>query len=198
MTETSDDALLARQAGLQAEADLVLEDLDLLRVLGTVGRPIRTGSSVLGLMVRRDIDVTSLCPTLDPGALLDAIHPFVTHPRVHRLAFRNDTGHWNTGTAYPDGLYWRIGYRTDALEDWDLDLWFLREGTTQFDLRHIESLPPRLTRDARVAILRIKEAWARLPAYGSEVHGYDIYEAVLDHGVETPEGFGAYLEQRRG
>ena len=148
-------------------------------------------------MVARDIDVTTLCPTLDPIALLDTVRPFFTHPRVDRLAFRDDTGHWNIHPVYPDGLYWKLGYRTDASADWSLDLWFLREGTTQYDLQHIESLPPRSTRDARVAILRIKEAWARLPAYGSEVHGYDIYEAVLDHGVATPDEFAAYLERRR-
>jgi hypothetical protein len=197
VTRTADDALLARQAALQAEADDVLADLDLLHVLGALGRPVRTGSSVLGLMVGRDIDVTTLCPTLDRVALFDAMRAFVIHPRVHRLAFRNDTGHWNIDPAYPDGLYWRVGYRADSMADWSLDLWFLREGTTQFDLRHIESLPPRLTREARVAILGIKEAWARLPAYGSEVHGYDIYDAVLDHGVATPEEFGAYLKERR-
>jgi hypothetical protein len=197
MTDPADDVLLARQAALQAEATEVLADLGLFRVLGALGRPIQTGSSVLGLMVRRDIDVTSLCPRLDPVALLDTMRSFVAHPRVFRLAFRNDTGRWNTDPAYPDGLYWKIGYRTDAMEDWDLDLWFLREGTTQFDLQHIESLPPRLTRDARLAILRIKETWGRLPAYGSEVRGYDIYEAVLDHGVTTPEEFGSYLKERR-
>lgn len=119
------------------------------------------------------------------------------HPRVHRLNFRNDTGRWRTEPQYPDGLYWSVKYRTDAGDDWNLDLWFLLEGTTQFDLQHIESLPARLTPSARLAILRIKEAWYRLPAYGSQVHSYDIYEAVLDHGVSSPEEFESWLNDRR-
>jgi hypothetical protein len=33
-----------------------------------------------------------------------------------------------------------------------------------------------------------------LPAYGSQVRGYDIYAAVLDHGVTSPEAFESYLD----
>jgi len=39
------------------------------------------------------------------------------------------------------------------------------------------------------AILRIKEAWADRPEYGSIVRSFDIYSAVLDSGVRTPDGF---------
>jgi hypothetical protein len=192
----ADEALLARQAALQAEAETVLADLDLLRVLRTIGRPVRTGSSVLGLMVARDIDVTSLCPSLNPIPIFEAMRSLVPHPRVVRLAFRNDTGRWNVNPDYPDGVYWGVTYRSDANDVWNLDLWFLLEGTTQFDLLHVESLPRRLTREARLAVLRIKEAMHGLPAYGSEVHGYDVYAAVLDHGVTTPDEFQAFLAQR--
>lgn len=195
-THVSDDRLIAKQDALQAEAASVLADLDLFRLLGHVGRPVQTGSSVLGLLVRRDIDVTTLCPVLEPFAIFDVARPLVSHSRVNRLSFRNDTGRWNTDPAYPDGLYWMLRYRTDAGEEWNLDLWFLLEGTTQFDLQHIESLPPRLTREARLAILRIKSAWHGVPADGSQVRSYDIYEAVLDHGVTTPNEFRAYLRER--
>ena len=195
-TGTADELMLARQDALQAEASAVIADLDLFRLLRTVGRPVQTGSSVLGLMVGRDIDVTSLCPSLEPIPIFDTVRSLTTHPRVHRLNFRNDTGRWNTDPQYPDGLYWTVKYRTDANDDWNLDLWFLIEGTTQFDLQHIESMPPRLTPEARLAILRIKEAWHGLPAYGSQVRSYDIYEAVLDHGVTSPEEFDSYLNDR--
>ncbi|MDP9481676.1 MAG: hypothetical protein M3P84_00455 [Chloroflexota bacterium] len=200
----ANERLIARQDALQAEATAVLADLDLIRVLGAVGRPIQTGSSVLGLMVRPDIDVTTLCPVLEPAAMFEAVRPLVSHPRVHRLSFRNDTGRWNTDPAYPDGLYWMLAYRTEAgvdsnvnaNPDWNLDLWFLREGTTQFDLQHIVSMPPRLSREARLAIMRIKGAWQARPAEGARVRSYEIYEAVLDHGVTSPEEFSAYLRER--
>jgi hypothetical protein len=190
------EALFARQAERQEAALAVLADLDLLARLGEIGRPVVTGSLALGLMVRPDIDVTTLCPTLDPGPIFDAVRPLVLHPRVHRLAFRNDTGRWNTDPDYPDGLYWTVRYRSDDGEDWNLDLWFLPAGTTQFDLQHLEALPPRLTPETRVAILDIKEAWRDRASYGATVRGYDVYAAVLDHGIRTPDAFAAHLRER--
>lgn len=194
----ADADLLARQVALQTEADAVLDDLGLIARLGVVGRPVRTGSSVLGLMVQRDIDVTVLCPSLDSAAVFAIGGAFASHPNVQRLRFRNDTGRWNMDPDYPDGLYWAVDYRTETGQAWNLDLWFLLEGTTQFDLEHVISLPPRLTPEARMAILRIKDAWNDHPGYGSDIHGYDIYEAVLDHGVRTPDSFETYLRERLG
>ena len=93
-----------------------------------------------------------------------------------------------TDPAYPDGLYWSVGYVADRGAAWILDLWFIREGTTQFDLEHLEALPPRLTPETRLAILRIKTAVAD-PAWTTPVRSYEIYEAVLDHGIRTAEAF---------
>jgi hypothetical protein len=117
--------LLEQQTALQQQAALVLEDLGLLSLLENVGRPVQVGSVALGLMVARDIDVTTLC--------------------------------------------------------------------RQFDLDHLESLAPRLTDENRLAILTIKDAWHGHPDYSS----YAIYAAALDHGVRTPDEFGAYLKRGR-
>ena len=46
------DPLLERQRALQEEAAAVLDDLELLPLLRTVGDPIKVGSMALGLMVR--------------------------------------------------------------------------------------------------------------------------------------------------
>jgi hypothetical protein len=193
----TDDAVLARGAARRAAARAVLADLDLFTVLGAAGRPVLTGSCALGVMVRQDVDVTTLCPSLDVGAVFAAGRALAAHPRVHHLSFRNDTGRWNVDPAYPDGLYLGVRYRSDAGDDWNLDLWFLREGTTQFDLEHLRTILPRLDRETRAAIVRIKEALAASPTYGTDVHGYDVCAAVLEGGVRTPEGFDAWMRERR-
>jgi hypothetical protein len=193
--QLTDDTILAQQLELQAEADAVVADLGLMPLLGRLGRPVRTGSSALGLMVDRDIDITTLCPELDPNASFLASRPLIAHPRVRELLFRNDTGRWNTDPDYPDGLYWRVGYVADDGTPWNLDLWFLREGTTQFDLQHIASLPDRLTNEHRIAILRIKRALAedRPP---EPIASFEIYAAVLDGGVTSVEGFLGWRTDR--
>jgi hypothetical protein len=194
----TDDDLLERQAALQARADEVARDLDVMALAGIVGRPTRTGSSALGLMVRRDIDITTV-GDLDVERIFALGQRLATHPRVWRITFRNDTGTWNKEKArYPDGLYWLVEYVDEAGDPWTLDLWFLAEGTTQFDLEHMKSLPQRLTPDARAAILRIKvdrQAHAA-PAAKPPMPSYEIYEAVLDHGVRTPAEFERYIAER--
>jgi hypothetical protein len=194
-SDSGDDELLAAQDAIQAEAAAVLTDLDLLEQIRRVGDPVRTGSSVLGLMVARDIDVTTLCPSLELQPIFDVGRALAGHPRVRRISFRNETGRWNTSPDYPDGLYWLVEYVTEVDVTWTLDLWFLLEGHTQFDLEHIQTIPPRLTREARLAILRIKHARRGIPA-AERGPSYRIYEAVLDHGVRTADDFTRHLEDR--
>ena len=185
--------LLERQQALQEEAAAVLDDLDLLPLLQSVGRPVQVGSVALGLMVAPDIDLTILCRELDADALFNAIGPLAGHPRVRELHYRNDTEHWNTDADYPDGVYWGLRYRSEAGVEWNLDLWFIQQDSRQFDLDHLEVLPPRLTPEKRIAILEIKEACLGRPWYSS----YGIYTAVLDHGVRTPAQFREHVEGSR-
>lgn len=187
------DALFERQQALQNEAAAVLDDLSLLPLLQRVGRPVQVGSVAHGLMVARDVDLTILCPELDVTRIFEAIQPLAAHPRVRELRFRNDTGRWNVDPDYPDGVYWGPRFRSEAGDDWNLDLWFIHEDSRQFDLDHLESVPPRLTPETRLAILQIKEDCLGRPWYSS----YGITTAVLDHGVRTPEAFRAHVEGAR-
>jgi hypothetical protein len=59
-----------------------------------------------------------------------------------------------------------------------------------------EELRDRITAEQRRAVLRIKDVWHRLPAYPDRVGGLEIYTAVLDHAVRTPEQFAAWFAER--
>jgi hypothetical protein len=194
-----DDELFRRQRLLQGEAEAVLDDLDLVAGLETLGDPIRTGSSALGVMVKPDIDITTACAQLDLAAF-DAVTQLATrlarHERVWQVTFRDDTGSWNAEPdEYPDGLFLQLRYRSVRPRDWSLDLWFVDEPQRQPDLAHLRTLLPRLTDETREAILRIKEEWTPRPEYGRTVNGTLIYEAVLDGGVRTLPDFAEWLER---
>jgi hypothetical protein len=60
-----------------------------------------------------------------------------------------------------------------------------------------EDLRERITAEQRGAVLRIKDVWHRRPEYPDQVGGLDIYTAVLDHGVRTPQQFAAWLAGQR-
>ncbi len=143
-------------------------------------------------MVRPDIDITVCCPVLDAGTVADVIElgaRLARHARVRRVLYRDDTGSWNQEPdAYPDGLYLGLGFRSAAGRDWTSDIWFVDQPERQPDLAHLRTLPPRLTEQARVSILRIKHV--------RSAGGASVYEAVLDGGVRTPEEFDAWAAAR--
>ncbi|GAA4970403.1 hypothetical protein [Kineococcus glutinatus] len=187
------------QEALQAEADQVVEDLGLPALLGRIGQPHRVGSSRLGLMVWRDIDVTVVCDDLTAAsaAVVDAAAHLGARPDVREVLFRKETGRFNLHPArYPDGLYLRLDHAAPGRPGWRLDIWFVDEPDRQPDLAHVRSLPARLTPQARDAILLVKHAWAGRDGYGTTVTSHDVYTAVLDDGVTDVQGFTDWLGAR--
>ena len=191
-----DDELVRRQDALQAEAAEVLADLRLMDAFSTVGQPVQDGSSAYGLMVWRDIDMSVACPRLSPAAVFAAAAPLAAHPRVQRLLFRNETGGFNSLPDEPEAIYWGIRYVTDAGEEWTLDVWFFTEGESWPSRTRLETLPPQLTAETRLAILTLKDRWRGEPEFHATVLSVDVYDAVLEHGVRAPEEFERYLRQR--
>jgi hypothetical protein len=147
-------------------------------------------------MVHRDLDITVVCPDLPVKDVARIGATLAGHRKVRQVLFRNDTGQWNVGPRYPDGLYLGVHYRSAGGNDWTIDVWFVDEPDRQPDLAHLRTLPPRLTPDARAVILRIKDVWCTHPTYGSSVHGVDIYTAVLDDNVRTVDEFDAWVRNR--
>ncbi|MEV0696859.1 hypothetical protein AB0I53_02920 [Saccharopolyspora sp. NPDC050389] len=189
--------LLERQESISSEAHQVAAELDLMAILGAVGEPVRVGSSALGVMVRRDLDVTVVCRELDRAAHLAVARigaDLAVLERVREVRFRDDTGMWNTDPRYPDGLYLGVSYRALDGADWTLDIWFVDRPDRQPDLEHLRTLAPRLDDDHRALVLAIKEELASRPADG--VASYEVYRAVLDHGVTTAAEFDSWREDQ--
>ncbi|MBW6421539.1 hypothetical protein KX729_08805 [Rhizobium sp. XQZ8] len=193
--------ILERQAALQAQADTIVEKLDLPRLLGLAGKPVRVGSSTLGLMVLRDIDITTICDRLDASTrrtIAEIASELMLDQRIGAVRYRNDTGAWNVEPhAYPDGLYLAVTYRSERDEDWNLDLWFVDQPARQPDIAHLKTLAPRLTDDIRRTILAIKaELAANTPKGSRPASSALVYEAVLDGSVSSIAGFEAWLTGR--
>jgi len=189
------EALLERQDALQVEAERLVEQLALTEMLQRAGRVERLGSSVSGLMVWRDLDFGVSCGRLSPERAWETIMPLAVHPRTTRLEYRNEIGRLAPPELRGCGRYYFVvRHETDANEEWkvDVSLWSPESPPGL----HAVELRRRLTPETRLAILWIKDAWHRLPSYPDLVSGMDIYDAVLQHGVRTPEQFASYLRQR--
>lgn len=192
----SENELLSQQKALQAEASELVDELRLNEILCQAGEPIRVGSSALGLMVWRDLDMTVTCSRLDTNITAQIASQLMLHAGVRELKFMNDAGAFNTDATYPDGLYIGVKYKSRLGMEWKIDIWFVDEPERQPDLIHLKTMPERLTLERREAILRIKKLWAGHEEYGKTVRSYDIYTAVLYDDVKTPEQFQGWLGRR--
>ena len=189
--------LLRRQALLQAEAQQVIAELDLMTRLSRTGKPEQIGSSVSGLMVWRDLDFNILCPHPDPDLIFETMRPLMIHPRVIKLHYHNDTGRYAPSELQGDERYYFVVYyKSEAGHEWKIDLSFWLSDAPRNQLAYLEYLARQLTDETKLAILWIKDVWSHLPTYPYQVGGTDIYDAVLEHRVRTPEQFRAYLLER--
>jgi hypothetical protein len=193
-TPASDQDLLARQAALQAEATQVLAELDLDRLFGDVGPVLVVGSYLSGLMCWRDLDICLLAGVdCSPSDVLELLKRVVELPGFVRLTYRDERGErCPTGEARDERYHvpfdLDIGHGRWCI---DLSVW-LRDLHGHVADWHMQ-LRDSITDQQRLAVLRIKDVWHRLPTYPDEVSGWEIYTAVLDEGVRTPEQFAGWL-----
>jgi hypothetical protein len=177
--------LASRQAALQAEAREVLASLAPLGPLSP------TGSFISGLMVWKELDVMRLThPAFTPHDVLDLLRRALDRTGVTGFHYADERGPRSPTGEQRDERY----HVVLAMRDWriDLSLW-LYDDHAHVTAFH-ETLRDRLTAEQRQIILQIKDVWHRRPEYPDEVSGFEIYTAVLDHGVRTPEEFAAWLD----
>ena len=154
----------------------------------------------MGLMVRRDVDITIVCPELD-ATLLEAFTGVAARlmrntAAVESVRFRNDSDTWNKEPErYPDGLYLGLTVRAASKALWTFDIWAVDQPARQPDLAHLETLLPRLTDAHRRTILAIKHVLAQRPQHPPSAL---VYEAVVDDGIRTLEEFDAWQRIRAG
>ena len=193
----TDEQLWARQLALQGEAREILAELDLSSRFADVGPVLVTGSFVSGLMAWRDLDVMVLsAPDFSPRDVLGLIARFIEMPGVVSFEYRDERGVRSpTGQRRDERYHLPIMWRRGDV-DWriDLTLWLhdLHQNLTDWH----ERLRERITVEQRAAVLRIKDIWHRSPNYPDQISGMEIYMAVTEDGVRSPEEFVDWLTAR--
>jgi hypothetical protein len=194
LSPAPDEELNIRQAALQAEAADVLASLDLAAVVADIGPMLLTGSYVSGLMCWPDLDImVHVGAGFSPRDVLRLLRNIVERPGVVGFDYRDERGERSpTGTARDERYHVPIALsRDDRMWRVDLTLW-LNDPHLNLTAWH-ENLRDTVTAEQRGAILRIKDVWHRSPNYPDQIGGTEIYTAVLDDGVRTPEEFGTWL-----
>ena len=195
---SSDDDLLARQSALQAEAREVLAELKLAALVADIGPMLLAGSFVSGLMCWREIDVMVLAGAdFSPQDVLRLLHRIVGLPVVTSLEYHDERGPRCPTGQMRDERY-HVPFTVDrAGQTWRIDLTLWLHDAHLNVTRWHEELRETITAGQRSAVLRIKDVWYRRPDYPDQVGGLDIYTAVINGGVRTPDQFAAWLAIRR-
>ena len=190
------EQLLQRQNMLQNEAQTIIKELHLVSLLSSAGTVRVHGSSVLGLMTWRDIDLSVSSPGLSIERVYEVITPLLIHPRVKQVRYLNESGTFNpTSLPHDERYFFMVLYDSGAETDWKIDISFWLAESTRPEPIH-DMVEQKLTPETRLAILHIKDVWWKQSSYRREVSSIDIYDAVLQHGVRTLDEFDQYLIER--
>ena len=186
--------LLEQQDNLQKEANLLIEKLELKSILNNIGIMSVVGSLELGLMTWRDIDIEVFVETLDRNSISEVVKQLL-NKTVNRIDFTFIDNKNEYLPAMPLGLYLGIKYKITKDIVWKIDTWFV-SGTHSEGFKQIAELKSKLTDEFKLIILNIKNQIADNPKYKKEVMRVDIYDAVLNHKIESMEEFNNYLKKR--
>jgi hypothetical protein len=190
----NDEELATRQSALHAEGTALLDELDQSKVVSDIGPMALAGSYVSHLMCWRDLDVMLLVGAgYSPRDVLKLISRLMELPGAVGFDYRDERAHRSPTGEVRDERYHVPFLLERAAGTWrlDLTLWLhdLHRNITAWH----EALRDSITDEQRAAVLRIKDVWFRLPSYPDRIGGFEIYTAVIDDGVRTPEQFSGWL-----
>jgi hypothetical protein len=178
--------VLQRAQARRLTAERVLAELALFAKWSVFGRPVLVGAAAYDLVVAPDIDMEIYCPTLRIEHGFAVISQCALHPGVTKARFANEL------SGRDKALYWQLRYR-DGDTEWKIDMW---SAPTDYDLprseHFVEPMRAALTPETRRAILELKEA--RSADATLACLSIDLYRAVLEDGIRTPDRLRLWLQ----
>ncbi len=179
---------LERADKLRMEADLVLKQIRLEKILFPYSKMFPTGSYFLDVMAYPDIDLYIMKVSLEQ--LFEIGSQIAACDLVTQMVFERS----DDPIHLPDGLYLktRVKYG-DWGRPWKIDLWSLTEKVVLRkidDMRHFQQkMTPELREQIICYKLSVFTPQKRTPMYS----GYYIYKAFLDEGLSDFESVNRYL-----
>lgn len=180
---------------IRHEADEILHQKGLLSLLKKYGTPHIAGSYVLQLMTWRDLDIYLEADEIVETSFFRLGGQIASTLCPVKMHFRNELIAQSEGL--PRGLYWGVYLGDERKGDWKIDIWALDGDQCQMAIDYGTDLARRLTPETRLSILDIKSQCWQDPNYRRSFTSQDIYQAVLEEGVTSMNGFEAFLRGQR-
>ena len=190
------DALEKLNVSLKAEADILLHEHGLLKILEKYGDPFITGSCALGLMLRRDLDVNLGTDNMTEATFFQMGGEIATALKPARITYQNEFVLRHP--RLPMGFYFGVsmGKIPDA-ETWNIDIWAMDTQQLNKYKQELSSLKSAIDTQRRTLILEIKSKSLANPEYQHKFFSYDVYRAVIDKNVKSADEFFEWVKENR-
>jgi len=168
---------------LKREADKIIKELDLLRLLSTYGEARIVGSIALDLIVKLDIDIHLLVDNPNVLEVANGIfNSLLTYENVPEVRITKISGH---------SIKIGVDKYPSNSGDWSIDI-LVTNNPSATAFASVECLRVSLTPEQRETILALKRHYY---AEGKLRDGmsYRIYKAVIERGVRTIDEFEGQL-----
>ena len=181
---------------LISEANTILYDYGLLEILEKYGNSIIHGSYALNLMTWRDLDIYLETDEITVKTFFNLGVDIATKLKPHRIHYRNEL--IGETPNLPKGLYWGIYTKVAFLELWKIDIWAMDSKQLTHYREKFQALKSKITKNKRLAILKIKSNFCNHPEYRKKFNSLDIYTSILQDNISTEKEFETWLKENKG
>ena len=172
---------------IRDEAERLLYESGLMRILETYGRAYPVGSYLYDLMAWEDLDISIECENPTEEMLYRFSHC------VNQLL---NPYRFEAGMKGKNAMFYSCETKIYDRR-WNIDIWFRDRESVAATLEHCQMLEQRVKNepDQRKKIMDFKEALISMDLYGMDknpirhYHSGDIYRAVLEDDVKDVEEF---------
>ena len=165
-------------------ADYLLHDCGLLAELSKYGAVHPVGSYRMDMMAWNDLDLD----VENDGMSLEKLHGLTAFilEKFHPIWYEAKEEVNQEGKTV-----WFHGFETKiAGQLWNVDIWFFDKEDIEDAARYCDSIAQRTTPEQKQQIVAIKEELIRRGLYSFETYrSIDVYRAVTELGITTPEQF---------
>lgn len=179
---------------LKAEADELLHKHGLLAAMQKYGRVHITGSYFLNTMTWRDLDLYLDSSTMTGADFFMLGHDISNAVGAGKMHYRNE---FIMLSGLPRGKYWGIYTNILQPNNWKIDLWAIETRLCDEYMSYARNLKAQINEAKRMMILEIKNGVCMHPDYRKEFTSIDIYNSVIQDGVEGLESFRHWLKEKK-
>ena len=180
---------------LHQEANQIVYDRGIDRILQLYGEVFYTGSYFLNVMVWPDIDITIVLES-DPPSIEDFFEIGAEVAKIDSVISLKFNNFFSLQAEdLPEGLYW--GVRLDVENrEWKIDLWARDREALEENRATMERMCQMMDEETRKLIVEVKYSLLTPEGRTPFSSGYKIYEAILFEGLRERKDIIAYLVER--